>query len=66
VHPVGARWLLRGDVGFDRVYEDIPLALCAQIDGLFVDLPPRPRERFTLVGAHPGRRACRPARPAAC
>jgi hypothetical protein len=30
------------------------VALCADIDGLFVDLPPRPRERFTLVGCVPG------------
>jgi len=29
------------------------LALCAQTEGLFVDLPPRPRERFTLVGCTP-------------
>jgi hypothetical protein len=29
------------------------LALCAEIEGLFVDLPPRPRERFTLVGCTP-------------
>jgi hypothetical protein len=53
-HPVGPRWLLLGDVGFDDSYEDdVPLALCAEIDGLFVDLPPRPRERFTLVGCSP-------------
>jgi RNAse (barnase) inhibitor barstar len=31
----------------------ISLALCVEIDGLFVDLPPRPRERFTLVGCTP-------------
>jgi hypothetical protein len=50
-HPIGPRWLLLGDVGFDDSYEDdVPLALCAEIDGLFVDLPARPRERFTLVG----------------
>ncbi|MEV0561010.1 barstar family protein [Dactylosporangium sp. NPDC050588] len=54
-HPVGPRWLLLGDVGFEDTYEDdIPLALCAEIDGLFVDLPPRPREGFTLVGCAPG------------
>ncbi|MER7009230.1 barstar family protein [Dactylosporangium sp. NPDC000555] len=53
-HPVGPRWLLLGDVGFERSYEvDIPLTLCAEIEGLFVDLPPRPRERFTLVGCAP-------------
>ncbi|WP_422742731.1 barstar family protein [Micromonospora sp. WMMD754] len=50
-HLVGPRWLLLDDVGFEGPYEDdTPLALCAEIDGLFVDLPPRPRERFTLVG----------------
>lgn len=53
-YPVGPRWLLLGDVGLEDFYEvDIPLALCAQIEGLFVDLPPRPRERFTLVGCTP-------------
>ncbi|GAA1022912.1 hypothetical protein Aple_100570 [Acrocarpospora pleiomorpha] len=52
-HPVGPRWLLLGDVGFEDSYDDIPLALCAEIEGLFVDLPPRPRERFTLVGCTP-------------
>ena len=46
-HPVGPRWLLCND------FDDVPLALCAEIDGLFVDLPPRPRERFTLVGCTP-------------
>ncbi|MEV4134185.1 barstar family protein [Dactylosporangium sp. NPDC049742] len=52
---VGPRWLLLGDVGSEGSYEDdLPLALCAEIDGLFVDLPPRPRERFTLVGCTPG------------
>ncbi|MEV5769085.1 barstar family protein [Micromonospora sp. NPDC052213] len=52
--PVGPRWLLLGDVGFEGFYEDdIPLALCVEIEGLFVDLPPRPRERFTLVGCAP-------------
>jgi hypothetical protein len=53
-HPDGPHWLLLGDVGFDDSYEDdIPLALCTEIEGLFVDLPPRPRERFTLVGCTP-------------
>lgn len=55
-HPVGPRWLLVGHVGFEGSYDDdddVPLGLCADIDGLFVDLPPRPRERFTLVGATP-------------
>ena len=53
-HPVGPRWLLLGDVGFEGSYEDdIPLALCAEIEWLFVDLPPRPRELFTLVGFAP-------------
>jgi hypothetical protein len=53
-YPVGPRWLFLGDIGFDRFYDDdIPLALCAEIEGLFVDLPPRPRELFTLVGCAP-------------
>ncbi|QLQ40529.2 barstar family protein [Micromonospora robiginosa] len=52
--PVNPRWLLRGDVGFDSAYGDeVLLAVCAEIEGLFVDLPPRPRERFTLVGCVP-------------
>ncbi|SPT59211.1 Barstar (barnase inhibitor) [Actinomadura madurae] len=29
------------------------MALCADIDGLFVDLPPRPRARLTLMGCVP-------------
>ncbi|GAB3899114.1 hypothetical protein GCM10029964_084570 [Kibdelosporangium lantanae] len=53
-HPAGPRWLLCGDVGVDDFEDDdTPLALCAEIDGLFVDLPPRPRERFTLVRCTP-------------
>ncbi|MFD7660596.1 hypothetical protein ACFV4N_42045, partial [Actinosynnema sp. NPDC059797] len=52
-HPVGPRWLLSGEVGFDDSHDDLPLALCADIEGVFVDLPPRPRERFTLVGCTP-------------
>ena len=47
-------WMLLGDVGFDDSYaDDTPLGRCAEIDGLFVDLPPRPREHFTLVGCRP-------------
>ncbi|PZG04586.1 hypothetical protein C1I95_33155 [Micromonospora craterilacus] len=49
-YPVRPRWLLRGDARFE---DDTPLALCAEIEGLFVDLPPRPQERFTLVGCRP-------------
>ncbi|MFD6752144.1 barstar family protein [Micromonospora gifhornensis] len=53
-HPVAPRWLLLGGVGvYDSDEDDIPLALCAEIEGLFVDLPSRPRERFTLVGCAP-------------
>lgn len=53
-HPVGPRWLLLGDVGFEGSYQDgLPLAPYAEIEGLFVNLPPRPRERFTLVGSTP-------------
>jgi hypothetical protein len=53
-HPDGPHWLLLGDVGFEGSHEgDIPLTLCAEVEGLFVDLPSRPRERFTLVGCTP-------------
>jgi hypothetical protein len=52
-HPVGPRWLLCGDIDFDDSVDDMPLALCAEIEGLFVDIPPRTRERFTLVGCTP-------------
>ncbi|WP_241773924.1 barstar family protein [Micromonospora haikouensis] len=53
-HPVGPRWLLLGDVDLEGSWaDDAPLALCAEIEGLFVDLPPRSRERFTLVGCTP-------------
>ncbi len=49
----GLHWLLLGDVGFDHRYDDTPLGRCVEIEGLFVDLPPRPREHFTLVGCRP-------------
>ena len=49
----GRRWLLLGDVGFDDGHDDIPLGRCVEIEGLFADLPPRPREQFTLVGCAP-------------
>lgn len=52
-HLARPRWLLCGDIDFDDSHDDIPLGLCAEIEGLFVDLPPRPRERFTLVGCAP-------------
>jgi hypothetical protein len=53
-HPDGPHWLVLGDVGFEGSHEgDIPLRLCAEVEGLFVDLPSRPRERFTLVGCTP-------------
>ncbi|MFI6302861.1 barstar family protein [Amycolatopsis thailandensis] len=38
-HPVGPRWLLYGDIGFGDSHDDVPLALCADIEGLFVDVP---------------------------
>jgi hypothetical protein len=48
------RWLLRGTVGGgDGDDDEAPIAECREIDGLFVDLPPRPRESFTLVGCMP-------------
>jgi RNAse (barnase) inhibitor barstar len=50
----GLHWLLLGDVGFDDCYDDeTPLGRCVEIEGLFADLPPRPREHFTLVGCTP-------------
>jgi RNAse (barnase) inhibitor barstar len=53
-HVAGFRWLLLGDVGLDGTYDDdTPLGLCVEIEGLFADLPPRPREHFTLVGCRP-------------
>lgn len=51
---VPPRWLLDGYTGNPQFPGDGDvLALCADIDGLFVDLPPRPRERFTLLGCVP-------------
>lgn len=47
------RWLLVGHTGTPQFPVDDALALCADIDGLFVDLPPRPRERFTLLDCVP-------------
>ncbi|WP_433153468.1 barstar family protein [Actinomadura nitritigenes] len=47
------RWLLVGFTGTPQFPGDDALALCADIDGLFVDLPPRPRERFTLLDCMP-------------
>ncbi|OXM49487.1 barstar family protein [Amycolatopsis alba] len=38
-HPVGPRWLLCGDIGLGDSHDDVPLALCADIEGLFVDAP---------------------------
>ncbi|MEV0902428.1 barstar family protein [Actinoplanes sp. NPDC049802] len=49
----GLRYLLLGEVGLDDCYDDLPLGRCVEIEGLFVDLPPRPREHFTLVGCAP-------------
>ncbi|MGM1058357.1 hypothetical protein [Saccharothrix sp. Mg75] len=49
-YPVEPRWLLCGGVGGD---DDLALALCAGVEGVFVDLPARSRERFTLVGCTP-------------
>ncbi|MDI6102306.1 barstar family protein [Actinoplanes sp. NEAU-A12] len=46
-------WVLQGvlhDGEWDNCAE---LTRCVEIDGLFVDLPPRDRERFTLLGCRP-------------
>ncbi|MGI5232828.1 barstar family protein [Actinoallomurus sp. CA-142502] len=50
---VSPRWLLVGHTGTPQYPDEDALALCADIDGLFIDLPPRPRERFTLLGCTP-------------
>lgn len=50
---VAPRWLLVGFTGTQQDADEDAVALCADIDGLFVDLPPRPRERFTLLGCAP-------------
>ncbi|MFF5258564.1 barstar family protein [Actinomadura viridis] len=50
---VAPRWLLVGHTGTPQDPGEDAVALCADIDGLFVDLPPRPRERFTLLGCVP-------------
>lgn len=50
---VSPRWLLVGHTGSAQYADDDTLALCADIVGLFVDLPPRPRERFTLLDCAP-------------
>ncbi|MGI5241899.1 barstar family protein [Dactylosporangium sp. CA-139066] len=39
-------WLLRDE-------DDEPIVACADIEGLFADLPPRAREEYTLVGCVP-------------
>lgn len=51
---VPLRWLLidEGSSGVDG--PDVPMALCADIDGLFVDPQPLPApEHYTLVGCEP-------------
>jgi hypothetical protein len=47
------RWLLVGHTGTPQFADEDAVALCADVDGLFVDLPPRPREWFTLRGCVP-------------
>ncbi|MEU8804447.1 barstar family protein [Spirillospora sp. NPDC048819] len=48
---VAPMWLLVDD-GMDR--EEVPLALCVDIDGLFVDPQPAPApEYYTLIGCEP-------------
>jgi RNAse (barnase) inhibitor barstar len=50
---VSPRWLLVGGTGTPQYSDAVAVALCADIDGLFVDLPSRLRERFTLLGCVP-------------
>ena len=47
------RWLLLDEY---TSTEKVPVAVCADIDGLFVDRPAPPRERFTLIGCVPAGR----------
>ncbi|WP_191253315.1 barstar family protein [Amycolatopsis oliviviridis] len=55
-YPVGPRWLLCGDIGADSS-DDVPLALCAEIEGLFADAPAdrltAPVQRVRLLGCRP-------------
>ncbi|WP_235213305.1 barstar family protein [Amycolatopsis sp. MJM2582] len=56
-YPVGPRWLLCGDVGFGDSHDDVPLALCVEIEGLFVDAPAdgvaAPVPEVRLLGCRP-------------
>ncbi|WUH98530.1 barstar family protein [Spirillospora sp. NBC_00431] len=52
-HQVPPRWLLVGHTGTPQFPDDDAVAVCADIDGLFADLPPRPWERFSLLGCAP-------------
>lgn len=47
------RYALVDNYEMDATEEDEPLAACADVQGLFVDLPPAERERFTLRGCAP-------------
>ncbi|GAA2467923.1 barstar family protein [Winogradskya humida] len=47
------RWSLAGHTGSPEEPGEDPLAVCIDIDGLFADLPPRPREHVTLLGCEP-------------
>ena len=47
------RYALVDNYAMDVAEEDEPLAACADVHGLFVDMPPAERERFTLRGCAP-------------
>jgi hypothetical protein len=53
LQEIPSRWLLVGHTGTPQYPDEDAVALCADIDGLFVDLPPRPQERLTLLGCEP-------------
>ncbi|OPG08058.1 barstar family protein [Microbispora sp. GKU 823] len=62
---VPLRWLLidEGSSGVDG--SDVPMALCAEVDGLFVDPePPAAPEHYTLIGCEPAGSLCEALRHA--
>jgi hypothetical protein len=52
VDPV--RWQLLDEYSGDFGEPHRIVAVCADVLGLYVDRPPRPRERYTLLGCRPG------------
>ncbi len=52
-HEVPPRWLLADEYSGDLNVLSLPMALCAEIDGLFVDPEPPAAETYTLLGCDP-------------